>query len=550
MADPRLQPQQQFHLIRCKLCNNIYESPRILDCLHSFCTGCLQSHISQPSQEDVKCPVCQEPTKLPIDGVHGLMLNTLLVRFINQAQKDKTTVVAGREVLQMTQEALTESELKCPEVVAGIQDIASTAGHVLADNLEDNSMVNDLESMKARQSVQQKMTQLQVKAMAIVHSIDKVNQAHKDWENRRAAIRNAVKHRSLEIQDSVRCIERRLIAQLEDRDIQSEKKNKAFTVKNELHKILRTSLGLVDFLRLVSEFGDLEELEKYSCLATAREEKLYSERVLMTENDYTFETPKVDTEEGLEMMFGCLSEITEETVAWDPHRLTLPSHPRDNAMPESAVRYPRTGPSLTSKYTEVDENVEYGEEINEDTSTVMSNRFAKRQFSSNQVKGHHRHPMKSMSFDAAMPSSPYNYIRSENQDLQQQMLHAQEPDVHPRFQILNEHETDNDSGQTKVKGHDSVQSAMQSLETSSKITAPGGYRSMGRRVSAPPSLLIDTLNRRRLNALSILERANINTEGLNVTSDIESGMNEARLEWLRESLRKKAERSTSQDEGV
>jgi hypothetical protein len=39
------------------------------------------------------------------------------------------------------------------------------------------------------------MTQLQVKAMAIVHSIDKVNQGHKDAANRRAETRNAVKQR-------------------------------------------------------------------------------------------------------------------------------------------------------------------------------------------------------------------------------------------------------------------------------------------------------------------------------------------------------------------
>jgi hypothetical protein len=61
---------------------------------------------------------------------------------------------------------------------------------------------------------------------------------------------------------------------------------------------------------------------------------------------------------------------------------------------------------------------------------------------------------------------------------------------------------------------------------------------------------MESLNRRRLSALSILERANINTKGFNVTTDIESGINEARLEWLRENVRKKVERQNSQEEPV
>jgi hypothetical protein len=352
----------------------------------------------------------------------------------------------------------------------------------------------------------------------------------------------------MELQDAVRCIERRLLSQLEDKDSHTDLKDEAFNVKNKLHKTLRTSLGVVDFLRLVSEFGNREELEKYSCLATAREERLFTDTVSVTENNFSFEHPQMDIEDNLEMMFGSLSEIMEETTVWDPQSLVLHDDPLDHGTNDSIIRYPRTDPKLDLNYTEDNERDHYHADFTEDTGAIMSSRFARRQqFSNHQVKGHQRHPMKSMSFDE---SSPYDYVHSENEDFQQKLLHAQDPNLHPRFQILNEHETKSDTGQTKVKGHDSVQTAMHSLESSSKKAAPGGYRSMSRRLSAPPSLLIDTLNRRRLSALSILERANINTEGLNVTSDIESGMNEARLEWLRENVRKKVQRSISQDEVV
>lgn len=317
---------------------------------------------------------------------------------------------------------------------------------------------------------------------------------------------------------------------------------------------MRTSLGLVDFLRLVSEFGNKEELEKYSALALAREDRLYDKKIYMVENSYSFEHPTIDLNEALEMMFGTMSEITEETVAWDPNKVayqsSLSQGPVGQFSSEFSDMDPRTEPNIAFNYTEINET-DRDQNVTDIKNTSMSDRITKRHFSSVQSK-QHRRPMKSMSFDASLPSSPYHYITSENQALQQEMLHAQDENIKPPFQVLNEHETvsDTDTQATKVKGQKSVQSAIHTLEESSKLIGPGSQRSMSRRLSAPPSLLIDTLNRRKLSALSILERANISTEGLHVTSDIESGMNEARLEWLRENVRKKAERRVSQDEEV
>lgn len=336
-------------------------------------------------------------------------------------------------------------------------------------------------------------------------------------------------------------------------------KNEAFTVKTKLHKTLRTSLSLVDFLRLVSEYGEGAELHSYTTMATEREEKLYKKPITMTENNYRFDHPNVDFVEGLEIMFGSLLEITEETIVWDPHKNIYPGpeHNSENQlMFDSVDRYQRTDPkpaencTETPNYTEINENGT----VREGHTDTLS-RFAKRQFASSQLRHNRRHPMKSISFDCSSVS-PYHYVTSENNNLQPRMMQgADSRNIHPGFQILNEQSdtdttTDSNSQGTDEKSQKSMESAIDSLETSAKVIQPMGHRSMSRRLSAPPSLLIDTLNRRRLSALSILERSNINTEGLNVTTDIESGMNEARLEWLRENVRKKVERRASKDDSV
>ncbi|KAL3888309.1 hypothetical protein ACJMK2_000680 [Sinanodonta woodiana] len=55
--------------LNCPLCLNIFRSPRQLPCSHSFCEGCLQSHISKNRwklifKENITCPVCKSEIHL------------------------------------------------------------------------------------------------------------------------------------------------------------------------------------------------------------------------------------------------------------------------------------------------------------------------------------------------------------------------------------------------------------------------------------------------------------------------------------------------------
>ncbi|KAL4218839.1 hypothetical protein ACF0H5_021427 [Mactra antiquata] len=564
MATDVRSQHKHYDIIRCKLCNKIYNQPRILSCLHSFCSGCLDNHIStttKPSDETFKCPECNDIIDVPATGVaHGLIPNTVLIRFIDQAQKDKVSLVAGREVLQMSYEALTESELKCPQIVASLQEIADTAGNVLADNVQNINKSDDLENLKVKQEIQLKTTTLQEKAMNLVQCIDQVNISQKDWIEKRTQIRDSIKMRSAKIQDDVKSIERQLIARLEDRDNEQEMKDEAFAVKNKLHKVLQSSLSMVDFLRLLMEYGNKEEMEVFGSMATQKEEKMHNQPVKITKCSYTFDAPKVDIYEGLEMMFGGLSEIEEENTVWDPnksfHHRPLPQISENQSNHDSALYFEETESSISQmqttreSYTEVNESGQlYSDSVSElENRYSEPNRYSRRQFSAQTRNKRYTMPTKSQSFDASIPESPYHYIQNENQELYNRILHSTNhiKEDNSSFQILNENGGDKStieserSNTLSQQSQNVMHSAINTLEESSMGTEP--YRPWSRRVSAPPSLLLDALNRKRLSALSILERSNISTEGLNITSDIESGMNEARMEWLRDNVRRKTVR--------
>ena len=47
----------------CGVCENSYQDPRVLSCLHSFCLQCIEKMVE--ADTNVKCPLCEECTPLP-----------------------------------------------------------------------------------------------------------------------------------------------------------------------------------------------------------------------------------------------------------------------------------------------------------------------------------------------------------------------------------------------------------------------------------------------------------------------------------------------------
>ncbi|XP_052789926.1 tripartite motif-containing protein 2-like isoform X2 [Mya arenaria] len=541
--------RQQFDLLQCKLCNNIYEDPRLLDCLHSFCSVCLDSYhqdSSDAGEEMVTCPLCQEVTKLE-GNVNTLPGNTLLQKYITQARKDKTSIVAGREVEKMSHESLTEAERKCPEIVASIQQLAQTAGSVYADKHGGHTHAlhqNDPNTEKVRNGLKLKTCQLQVRAIDLVHGIDKVNKSFNTFLEQKHEFREVVKHRSMEIQDAVKAVERRILARIDDRDVEEEVKNDAFEVKNKLHKVLRSTLTMVDFLRLLSEYGSENEMHKYVENVRKREQSIFQTPLTAIERSMSFDISESNLEKEMDNLFGELTETLGDTVAWDP----MANNDREDFVRQQPILWIQSESNDAREHLEsynFPTNIAYPMSAT-DTGEI-SQRHAVRSHLSTQGSHHKRHTFqKSMSFDTAV-HSPYTYITSENQPLIDNALYGKNKNnKSTEFEILNETKSNQQVDDSANTSEDQFHKAIDTLV--SRTSHPTSHRS--RRVSAPPSMIIDALHKRRLSALSILERANINTEGLQLASDIETGMTEARQEWKEENVRRRNTAENSADGGV
>ena len=532
MTDPRLESHQHFDIIRCKLCDNIYHDPRLLSCLHSFCKSCLDNYVKDPAvqrDDGIACPTCKEVTSFNAgETVDALLKNLVLERLITQAEREQTKVVAEQEVLKIQAEALTEAELASEDVQKTILRIANTAGQVIAHKTEDQSRVHDFESIKHRQELQKKIGNLQEKALDVVYAIDEVNQDMETWETVKEHLRLAVKQRSLELQSIIQVTERQLLARVDDKNFENEIKDLGYETKTNLHKTLKGTLNVVDFLKLLVEYGDKENLESYQEIADERIDKFMKETTEYKQKSLAFDPPKVDLTEAIELMFGSIKETTEMKTVWNPlepkQKLDTTVSQKDSS-PDSDVESHKTLANQGEVREEAHLTPRYAE-INESS---QENETKKSKVERNSALKHGRRPLKSsMSFNEGtsrflyqhgVPSTHSHFIKRHAE------VHMQNENDPSQ---LGDSQTNEDGTAADETGH--ISSSLY----------PGHY--MGRRSSAPcPSRIIDALAKRRLNALSILERSNISTKGLDIPSDAEVGFNQARLEWMRDEMKRKNE---------
>lgn len=74
--------------IWCKYCSKVYDEPKVLPCLHTFCKRCIGSIIGE-NETSLFCPICRSEVALPSKNLDDLQPNIIVIRKLEELERQK-----------------------------------------------------------------------------------------------------------------------------------------------------------------------------------------------------------------------------------------------------------------------------------------------------------------------------------------------------------------------------------------------------------------------------------------------------------------------------
>ncbi|CAH1227747.1 TRIM56 [Branchiostoma lanceolatum] len=125
--------------LECTICLEPFKDPKVLPCLHTFCTGCLEKFLEKQGEVKDKfpCPTCRTETVLPRGGVVGLKNNffVLSLRDTVQAHKRVDSKENDKVFCDLCEEEVATcgcvvcEEFMCDECARGHRRVKRTRDH-------------------------------------------------------------------------------------------------------------------------------------------------------------------------------------------------------------------------------------------------------------------------------------------------------------------------------------------------------------------------------------------------------------------------------------
>ena len=173
--------------ITCSICLDIYNDPKTLPCLHTFCYECLTNHArARHRQGKFPCPKCRAridfPTgncfnSFPTSFLHNNLLSDyeallkrkqVLMLLDKAAEKEKENIMADIELTREKEKALKDVIRKFEETISDLETNVATAKRNVSQAAEQ--MI-----AKIREREQEAMTSLETTRVTRLEKINSVN---------------------------------------------------------------------------------------------------------------------------------------------------------------------------------------------------------------------------------------------------------------------------------------------------------------------------------------------------------------------------------------
>ena len=112
-------PSVTKDLTTCPISLEVFDNPKALPCLHTFCLKCLQGHFKDKCPgDDVPCPVCRKEFQIPSDGLselqhHFFMQHLIDVRNASSRSTDEVLCQACLEENEQKEGSSAAATMYC-----------------------------------------------------------------------------------------------------------------------------------------------------------------------------------------------------------------------------------------------------------------------------------------------------------------------------------------------------------------------------------------------------------------------------------------------------
>ncbi|PIK54659.1 hypothetical protein BSL78_08436 [Apostichopus japonicus] len=143
-------------ILSCPICLNVLDAPKILQCLHRFCTKCLEDTLRTraPLAGSFQCPICRQNTDLPPDGVAGIRNDFVMAAILENhkleqelTQKKKERSCSSCDEIKLSEAFCADcGGLLCKECYQPHKTMKSLRNHVnvipLVADLQSGNVAN------------------------------------------------------------------------------------------------------------------------------------------------------------------------------------------------------------------------------------------------------------------------------------------------------------------------------------------------------------------------------------------------------------------------
>ncbi|KAJ8414122.1 hypothetical protein AAFF_G00067200 [Aldrovandia affinis] len=132
-SSPRPRPEEGAPDLECAICfspfNNVFRTPKMLKCRHTFCLECLaRMNVKSAEPNAIQCPLCRGVTALPVLGLPKLDNDPAILSYLPEAMQRVYSVRFNRSKGRLQVRRPLDAQ-RAPSTVSHSLDVGMPAHH-------------------------------------------------------------------------------------------------------------------------------------------------------------------------------------------------------------------------------------------------------------------------------------------------------------------------------------------------------------------------------------------------------------------------------------